>query len=195
MKTIQIVTFLGAAALALGCGGGKEAAEELRKAAEAASKPTAEAPAADPAVAAVPTGPEPSRDKEFLGFDLQPMGDWKPTWDADAKTAKWENEAYMKSIIVRIASEKLDNIEDLKKEAPMMGQIGTAITTVKEEGKGANGWWAIVESDEGKGLDLIYVQKYGSKTVVCSAGLSGSMGDPIKKEVALKACDSLKLKP
>src|SRR5262245_8154687 len=77
----------------------------------AAPAPTGAAAAA-PAIA-VNAGPSPSNDKEMLGLDLKPIGGWKPTWDADAKVAKWEKEDSLSSIVIRIVTDKLDTIDDL----------------------------------------------------------------------------------
>jgi hypothetical protein len=161
-----------------------------------APPPAAVAPppaaAALPAAAAALSGPEPSERKEMLGLKLAPIGKWKPTWDADAKVAKWENPKFLTGIVIRIVDDKLDDIEDLKKAAPMMMQLGSAITKVDEEKKTAKGWYAIVERD--KETELAYVQKYGGKTLVCSANLTKSLLSGIPKKDALKACDSIKLK-
>jgi len=118
--------------------------------AKPADKPVADKPADKPVEqpAPVPSGPEPDDTKEMMNLELAPMGAWKPTWDADAKVAKWENDDYMTGIVIRIVKDKLDTIDDLKEAAPMMMQIGTAITKVVEEKKTAKGWYAIVESNE-----------------------------------------------
>lgn len=137
-------------------------------------------------------GPPIGEDKEFFGLTLPPMGKWKPTYDADIKVAKWENDDVMTGIVLRIVKEKLDNIEDLKKEAPMMMQLGSAITKVEEEKKTDKGWYAVVVQD--KDPTLIYVRKF-NVTVVCSANIGKSdLGDSIKKEDALKACESFEPK-
>ena len=155
-------------------------------------KPVAETPP-------IPTGPEPSDTKDMLGLELAPMGAWKPTWDADAKVAKWENEGYMTSIVIRIVKDKLDNIDDLKAEAPMMMQLGTAITKVVEDKKTAKGWYAIVEDNEGKTTEMVYIQKFGGKQLVCSGNLTkradAMSAGGIKKEEVIKACESIKVKP
>ena len=145
-----------------------------------------------------PSGPEPDATKEMMGLDLPPMGAWKPTWDADAKVAKWENEGYMTGIVIRIVSDKLDTIDDLKEAAPMMMQVGTAITKVVEQNKTAKGWYAIVDHDEGKHTEMLYIQKFGSKQLVCSGNLTPRK-DPtsaggITKDEVLKACESIKVK-
>ncbi len=143
-------------------------------------------------------GPSPAKDKEFLGLELPPMGAWKPEWDPDAKVAKWSNDDYMTGIVIRIVKDQLDNVDDLKTEAPMMMQLGTAITKIVEEGKGKLGWWAIVESDEGKNTTMIYVQKYADAQIVCSGNLTPRK-DPtsaggITKDEVMKACESVKVK-
>jgi hypothetical protein len=169
------------------------APEPATKAAPAPAPAAAPEPAAAPAVAAAPTGPAPSNDKEMLGLDLKPMGKWKPTWDPDAKVAKWENDDYMFSIVIRVVTDKLDTIDELKAAAPMMMQLGSAITKVVEEKKTDKGWYAVVDR-EGV-TEIVYMQKYGGAQIVCSANLSKSdMGGTIKKEEALKACDSIQVK-
>ena len=157
--------------------------------AHAAAAP-APAPAAAPAGDAVDLtkGPQPSEAKAMLGLDLSPMGDWKPTWDADAKVAKWENEAFMSSVVIRVVKDKLDNVKDLKAAAPMMMQLGSAMD--KEE-KTKLGWYAIVKGESSH--DLIYVFKYKT-ALVCSASLKADMGEGIKLEDALKLCESIKVK-
>jgi len=74
----------------------------------------------------------------------------------------------------------------------MMMQLGTAMTEVVEEQKASKGWWAVVKNEDG--VDFVYVQKYGSKTLVCSANIKESDLGTIKKEEALKACDSIAVK-
>ncbi len=171
---------------------GSDHAADKPSATTAADKPAAPAP--PPA----PSGPEPDATKEMMGLDLPPMGAWKPTWDADAKVAKWENEGYMTGIVIRIVSDKLDTIDDLKEAAPMMMQVGTAITKVVEQNKTAKGWYAIVQHDEGKLTEMLYIQKFGAKQLVCSGNLTPRK-DPtssggITKDEVLKACESIKVK-
>lgn len=139
-------------------------------------------------------GAEPSDTKEMMGLDLKPIGAWKPVWDAETKVAKWENEDYFSGIVIRMVKEKLDTIEDLKKEAPMMMQLGQAVTKVAEPLKKTDkGWYAIVDGEDSS--TFIYVQKYGSKQLVCSASVKKSdMGPSITKDDALKACESIKVK-
>ena len=153
----------------------------------------ADAPVAAPAV---PTGPQPSNDKEFLGLDLQPLeGDWKPEWDPDAKVAKWSHEDRFSGIVIRVVSDKLTNMDELKAAAPMMMQIGTAISSVtKDVQKTDNGWWTVVKYDDDSSEVYLNVRDINGVTVVCSAGLTSSMGDPISEETAHKACESYKLK-
>lgn len=137
-------------------------------------------------------GPSADEGKDFLGLDLPDMGGFKGKWDADAKVAKWENEDYEFSIVNRIVKDKLDDIEDLKAAAPMMMQLGTAITKVVEEKKTAKGWYAVVESESG--VDLVYVRTFGV-TVVCSGSLKkATLGKSLTKKEILDACESLKLK-
>jgi hypothetical protein len=139
-------------------------------------------------------GPSAGDDKEFLGLDLKAMGSWKPKWDADAKVAKWEDEDFEYSIVNRVVKEKLESIDDLKSEAGMMMQLGSAITKVSEEKKTDKGWYAVVEREAGTS-DLIYVRKFGGAQVVCSANLKkADLGKTIAKADALKACESLALK-
>lgn len=171
-----------------------------------ATKPTMDSPKpgtdkpADKPVAPPPTpsGPEPDDTKEMMNLVLAPMGKWKPTWDADAKVAKWENDDYMTGIVIRIVKDKLDTIDDLKEAAPMMMQLGTAITKVVEEKKTDKGWYAIVEDDGGKTTEMVYIRKLGSKQLVCSGNLT-RRADPtsaggIKKEEVVKACESIQVK-
>jgi hypothetical protein len=184
--------------VAIGCG--KKQDGEADKAAKPSDKSTtapADKPVAEPP--AVPTGPEPSASKEMLGLELAPMGAWKPTWDADAKVAKWENEDYMTGIVIRIVKDKLDTIDDLKEAAPMMMQLGTAITKVVEENKTPKGWYAIVEDNDGKTTEMVYIQKFGGTQLVCSGNLT-KRKDPtsaggITKDEVIKACESIKVKP
>jgi hypothetical protein len=139
-------------------------------------------------------GPSAGDDKEFLGLDMKAMGSWKPKWDADAKVAKWEDEDFEYSIVNRVVKEKLESIDDLKTEAGMMMQLGSAITKVSEEKKTDKGWYAVVEREAGTS-DLIYVRKFGGAQVVCSANLKkADLGKTIAKADALKACESLALK-
>jgi len=152
----------------------------------------APAPVPKPEPAPAPAGPEPSNDKEMLGLDLKGFGPWKPVWDPDAKVAKWENDDVMTGIVIRLVSDKLDNVDDLKSAAPMMMQLGSAITKVEEEKKTDKGWYAVVMREDVK--ELVYMQKFGSKQIVCSANLTKSDMGTIKKEDALKACNSIDVK-
>jgi hypothetical protein len=162
-----------------------------------AMKPAETKPAAPPPV--VNAGPAPSNDKAMLGLELAPMGKWKPTWDAGAKVAKWENEDYMTGIGIRIVTDKLEGLADLKEAAPMMLQLGTPITKVVEEGKTPQGWWAIVENNDGKTTEMVYMQKLSGVQLVCSGNLT-KRADPtsaggIPKADVLTACESIKVKP
>jgi hypothetical protein len=139
-------------------------------------------------------GPSASNDKDFLGLDLKPIGAWKPAWDADAKVAKWENEDSMASIVVRVVTDKLDSVDDLKEAAPMMMQLGSAITKVDEEKKTDKGWYAIVTREPGSS-DLVYVRRFGASTVVCSGNIAKSdLGASLTKPEVVQACESLALK-
>jgi hypothetical protein len=140
-------------------------------------------------------GNVPDETKEMMGLDLKPMGAWKPVWDADAKVAKWENDDFMKGIVIRKVSDNLETMDDLKTAAPMMMQLGTNITKVVEDQKKTDkGWYAIVEGD-GMPATLIYVRDFGA-TIVCSADVSKQQA-PMKslsKEDAIKACESFTAK-
>ena len=184
--------------VAIGCGKKQDGnAETATKPTDKPTTPSADKPVAEPPPA--PTGPEPSDRKEMLGLELAPMGAWKPTWDADAKVAKWENEDYMTGIVIRIVKDKLDTIDDLKEAAPMMMQLGTAITKVIEEQKTPKGWYAIVEDNEGKTTEMVYIQKFGGTQLVCSGNLTKRVdamsAGGIKKEEVIQACESIKVKP
>ena len=142
-----------------------------------------------------PTGPQPSNDKEFLGLDLQPVDGWTPEWDADAKVAKWSNEEFFSGIVIRVVGDKLTSMDELKAAAPMMMQVGTAISSVtKDVQKTDQGWWTVVKYDDDKGEVYLNIAEVNGVTVVCSANLGSSMGDPISEELAHKACSSYKLK-
>jgi hypothetical protein len=139
-------------------------------------------------------GPSASEDKEFLGLDLPAMGAWKPVWDPDAKVAKWSNEESMVAIVNRIVTDKLDSVDDLKEAAPMMMQLGTAITKVDEDKKTDKGWYAVVERGE-KSVDLVYVRHFGASTVVCAASIAPQdLGKALTKDEVIKACESMTLK-
>ncbi|MBA3396516.1 MAG: hypothetical protein H0T89_28050 [Deltaproteobacteria bacterium] len=175
---------------------GTPATTETGSAGSAGAGTTAAKPA-EPAAAVNPGTP--SKDKDMLGLDLAPMGAWKPVWDPDAKVAKWENEGYMTGIVIRIVKDKLDNMEDLKSAAPMMMQLGTAVSKVVEEQKTPKGWWAIVETDEGKSTHMVYIQKYeGDAQLVCSGNLTkrvdATSAGGITKEEVIQACESIKIK-
>ena len=96
--------------------------------------------------------------------------------------------------MVRIESEKYDSVDDIKEEAPMMPQLGTAVTKVLEEKKTAVGFYAIVQREPDT-KDLIYVRKFGSPNVICSANLKKDELNPktITTDEAVKACESLTL--
>ena len=194
MRRIIALLLLVFVACLFGCDDKKKADEPKDKApaAKKVDKPAPVAKAEAPKPAPKPSGPEPGNDKEMLGLSLKPMGPWKPVWDKDAKVAKWENEDIMTGIVIRIVDKKLDNIDQLKEAAPWMMQLGSAITKVVEEKKTDKGWYAIVERE--KVTEIAYIQKYGSKQIVCSANLTKSDMGTIKKEEALKACNSIELK-
>jgi hypothetical protein len=183
--------FLVALMVVAGCSKKEEAPAQGSTAVQPTT-PAATTPAPKPA-AEEPKGPSATEDKEFLGLNLPAHGKWKPVWDADAKVAKWEGgDEYFSAIVIRIVKEKIENIEDLKNEAPMMMQLGTAITKVVEEKKTDKGWYAIVERD--KVTDLVYMRKLGRLTV-CSANISKQdLGKSITKEEAIKACESYTVK-
>jgi hypothetical protein len=164
----------------------KDDAKKVEEAAPEEAKPE-EPPA--------PTGPQPSNDKEFLGLDLQPVDGWTPEWDADAKVAKWVNEDIFYGIVIRVVSDKLTSMDELKAAAPMMMQVGTAISSVtKDVQKTDQGWWTVVKYDDDKGEVYLNVAEINGVTVVCSANLGSGMGDAITEELAHKACSSYKLK-
>lgn len=199
MSFDRLVVALALVSVAAGCDKKSDptpsasAAEEKsdKKAEKGADKG---APAEKPAKAAPKKvdGPSADEGKDFLGLELPDMGGFKGKWDADAKVAKWENEDYEFSIVNRIVKDKLDDIEDLKAAAPMMMQLGTAITKVVEEKKTAKGWYAVVESESG--VDLVYMRTFGV-TVVCSGSLKkATLGKSLTKKEILDACESLKLK-
>lgn len=142
------------------------------------------------AVSSLAFAGDPDEGKDMMNLDLKKQGAWKPVWDPDAKVAKWENDKYMSSIVIRVVSDKLDSIDDLKAAAPMMMQLGQAITKVTEGPKTTpKGWWAVVDGDGTQ--DLIYVMKVGSKQLVCSASVKKGN---VPKADAMKACESIKAK-
>jgi len=152
-------------------------------------------PEVAPAEPAAPTGPQPSNDKEFLGLDLQPQGDWTPEWDEDAKVAKWTNDKVFYGIVIRVVSDKLTSMDELKAAAPMMMQVGTAISSVtKDVEKTDNGWFTVVKYDDDNAEVYLNIREINGATVVCSANLSAKMGDAITEELAHKACESYTLK-
>ena len=109
------------------------------------------------------------------GIELKAVGLWVPKWD-DGAGCEWSKEGEFWGIHVRYfpngldSKDKLANIDDLKSAAPMMTEIGTAVTKViRPSKKTANGWYTVVESNEGQSQNFIYVQGLGSKTLVCSA--------------------------
>lgn len=196
MSFDRLAVALALVSLVAGCDKKSDPTPSASAAEEKSEKPTkAEAKGDEKPAKAAPKkvdGPSADESKDFLGLDLPDMGGFKAKWDADAKVAKWENEDYEFSIVNRIVKEKLDTIEDLKEAAPMMMQLGTAITKVVEEKKTAKGWYAVVESESG--VDLVYVRTFGV-TVVCSGSLKkATLGKSLSKKEILDACESLKLK-
>ena len=127
--------------------------------------------------------------KDLVVTDQAPF---KAVYDPDAKVWRWENDDYMTSIVVRALSEKVENMDDLKKEAPMMMALGSAIDKVVKEGKGDNGWWSIVES--GGSPTFVYIMKLGGLTFTCSASLKSDMGKAHTEDATKKACESIKTK-
>ncbi len=184
-KQLTLLSILVLAASAGACGK-KDAGSSAKD--QPAAKPTddpsaavaakpADKPAAPPTSVApppaAPSGPSADESKEFLGLVLPPMGKWKPTWDADAKVAKWENDDYMTGIVIRIVKDKLDTIDNLKEAAPMMMQLGTAIVKVEDTKTTDKGWYAVVDDDEGgKNVEMTYVRKFGDSQIVCSGNLT-----------------------
>ena len=177
----------------------KPAAAAADDKADKSATPPPAAAAAPVAVPAAAAGPAADESKEFLGLVLPPMGKWKPTWDADAKVAKWENDAFMTGIVIRIVKDKLDTIDDLKEAGPMMMQLGTTITGVVETKTSDKGWYAIVnDGDDGKNVEMVYIRKFGDSQIVCSGNVTPrkdemSVGG-IKKEEIIKACESVTVK-
>lgn len=194
---LVVLSFLTAVA---GCGKkeGDKPADD--KPAATGDKPAAGDPPAKPAAPALPVNKgTPNKDKEMLNLELAPMGNWKPEWDADAKVAKWSHDEYMTGIVIRIVKDKLDNADDLKNEAPMMMQLGSAITKIVEEKTTPMGWYAIVERDDGKNTTMVYIQKYeGGTQIVCSGNLTprvdATSAGGITKEEVITACESIKAK-
>lgn len=199
MRLCTTIASLAVLALPIGCDK-KPASAPSESSGSGIGKQTTETPPpppkSEPAKPPPPAyaGPEISNDKNFLGLTLPPQGHWKPEFDADAKVAKWSDDDYFTGIVIRIVSEDLDTIDDLKSAAPMMMQLGTAIKNVREDKKTDKGWYAIVELDEG--AYLVYVRKFG-KTTVCSAMLTKPKlgGKVIPNNEALKACESYEPNP
>jgi hypothetical protein len=136
------------------------------------------------------------------GIELKAVGAWVPKWD-DGAGCEWSKEGEFWGIKVRYfpnsldSRDKLADIDDLKSAAPMMTEIGTAVTKViRPTKKTANGWYTVVESNEGQSQDFIYVQALGGKTLICSATVKSAndMGG-VPVEDALAACESIKAKP
>jgi len=161
-----------------------EAQEGAEKAAEGEAE-AAEAPEPPP------SGPGLHEAKDMLGLQLKPFGKWKPVWDAEAKVAKWANDKFINAIVIRLVDEKLDTIDDLKKAAPNMMQLGSDITKIVKKKKTPKGWWAVVKRD--KETEFVYIQKHDEKQLVCSANLTKKKGS-IPQKLAMKACGSIKVK-
>ena len=192
MKTTILFTTLTLATLAaVGCDKSSPGTDVSSKG--GGPKTTDNAPAKKDEPAPAPTGPSADRDKDYLGLVMKPFGDWKTEWDADQHTAKWTRED-SSSIMVRIETEKYDSTDDIKEEAPMMPQLGSAVTKVLEEKKAAVGFYAIVQREPDT-KDLVYVRKFGSANVICSANLKKDELNPktITTDEAIKACESLTL--
>lgn len=199
MKTMTCCALALVLAAASGCDEKSEGSSAETKAAKGDGPKTTDQAGKktdDPKTAPAPTkddGPSADRDKEYFGLDMKPMGTWKTEFDADQHTAKWVREDSF-SIMVRVENEKFDTVDDIKEEAPMMPQLGTAVTKVLEEKKTKVGFYAIVEREPGT-KDLFYVRKFGASTVICSANLKQDELNPkvITKDEALAACESLSL--
>jgi hypothetical protein len=194
ITAVALVTLASLASL--GCDKGTTSGDTTSK----GGGPSAEGPKStdnaapkknDPAP--TPAGPSADRDKDYLGLVMKPFGDWATEWDADQHTAKWTREDSF-SIMVRIENEKYDSVEDIKEEAPMMPQLGTAVTKVLDEKKTSAGFYAIVQREPDT-KDLVYVRKFGSSNVICSANLKKDELNPttITTAEAIEACGSLTL--
>jgi hypothetical protein len=200
MKLIRCVFLPAAAALLL------LACEQAPPRTAAPNGPPAAAPSEAPkSTATAPvasSGQSNPCEAKVPGIELKAVGLWVPKWD-DAAGCEWSKEGEFWGIHVRYfpnsldSKDKLANIDDLKSAAPMMTEIGTAVTKViRPSKKTANGWFTVVESNEGQSQNFIYVQALGSKTLVCSATVKSAndMGG-VPVEDALAACESIKPKP
>jgi hypothetical protein len=126
-----------------------------------------------------------------------------PKWDESAG-CKWEKNGEFWGINLRLfpgsldSTSKLTNMDDLKKAAPMMTEIGTAVTKViGPPKKTSKGWYTVVESNAGESQEFIYVQELASgKTLVCAATVKSANGmGGVAIDDALAACDSIKPAP
>jgi hypothetical protein len=145
------------------------------------------------------TAPENPCEAKVPGIVLRRVGAWTPKWD-DGAGCIWSKDGEFWGIHVRLypgsldTTTKLANMDDLKKAAPMMTDVGTAITKVISAPKKTRaGWYTVVESNGGESENFVYVEELpNGKTVVCSATVksSGGMGG-VPVEDALAACDSI----
>jgi hypothetical protein len=136
------------------------------------------------------------------GIALEAVGPWVPKWDEGAG-CEWSKQGEFWGIHVRYfpgsldSKSKLADLDDLKSAAPMMIEIGTAVTKViRPLKKTAKGWYTVVESNEGETQNFIYVQTLNGKTLVCSATVKAAhdMGG-VAMDDALAACESIKPAP
>jgi hypothetical protein len=159
--------------------------------ASVASRP---APASTPA----PSGGSLSDSKPMYGLDLQPLNGWTPVAQDEAQYAHWEKKDAFFGVHVHLLKDKLDTYEQFQEAAPMMSEVGTAITKVKASPRTTSkGWWVVVVSDEGKSEEFIYLQKHGDRRVLCSAQLKTETtgATEVTSDVALALCESLRPKP
>jgi hypothetical protein len=191
MKLIRCVLLPAAAALlSFAC---EQAPPRTAASNGTPAPPSSEAPKSTPTASAAASGQSNPCEAKVPGIDLKAVGLWVPKWD-DGAGCEWSKEGEFWGIHVRYfpnsldSKDKLANIDDLKSAAPMMTEIGTAVTKViRPSKKTANGWYTVVESN---------VQALGSKTLVCSATVKSAndMGG-VPVEDALAACESIKPKP
>jgi hypothetical protein len=170
------------------------------KTAASADAPATSSVAPAPATASTPPagGGSLSDSKPMYGLDLQPMNGWTPAPQDEAQYARWEKKDAFFGVHVHLLKDKLDTYEQFQAAAPMMSEVGTAITKVKAPPRTTSkGWWVVVVSDEGKSEEFIYLQKYGDRRVLCSAQLKTETTGPteVTRELALTLCESLRPKP
>jgi hypothetical protein len=196
-----LVPFVSSFAL-LACGGGDHVPANTEASVATATSPVAPLPSSS-AVAAAPaaSGANPCEAK-VPGVVLKKVGAWVPHWD-DGAGCEWSKEGLFWGIHLRLfpgsldTKDKLTTIDDLKGAAPMMTEIGTSITKVlRPPTKTAKGWHTLVQSNEGKSENFVYVQPLGSKTLVCAAVVKSDndMGG-VPEQEAIAACDSIVPKP